>query len=392
MDISKPMPQQRKKQFLCSLLVTVLLSACSDPVDNTKKIAKVATIPGEVFLAEDSPKKAYIKTATLTLSQHPLLEPLVGKISYDEKLTSRINSPVSGRVIATPITLGAPVQTGSTLLELDSPDVASAEADYIAAEADFTLAQKSWNRQQELYAGKAISQKDLEQAQDAINDARSAMQRALQHLKNLHINPGLSDGRFSLHSPVSGIVVERNVNPGMEVRPDLDKPLYVVSDLKKLTLLMEVFEVNLSKIKLRQKLSVSVPAYPGVIFPASVQYIAQILDENTRTIQVRCDLPNADGRLLPGMYATINVNSDPQDQAIVIPLTAVFTEGDADYVFVAIEDHHYKQRPVNIGLRLKDKAIITSGLQVNEQVVIEGALTLRAEEEVETDSNSNKAN
>jgi len=386
------MPQQRKKQFLCSLLVTVLLSACSDPVDNTKKIAKVATIPGEVFLAEDSPKKAYIKTATLTLSQHPLLEPLVGKISYDEKLTSRINSPVSGRVIATPITLGAPVQTGSTLLELDSPDVASAEADYIAAEADFTLAQKSWNRQQELYAGKAISQKDLEQAQDAINDARSAMQRALQHLKNLHINPGLSDGRFSLHSPVSGIVVERNVNPGMEVRPDLDKPLYVVSDLKKLTLLMEVFEVNLSKIKLRQKLSVSVPAYPGVIFPASVQYIAQILDENTRTIQVRCDLPNADGRLLPGMYATINVNSDPQDQAIVIPLTAVFTEGDADYVFVAIEDHHYKQRPVNIGLRLKDKAIITSGLQVNEQVVIEGALTLRAEEEVETDSNSNKAN
>ena len=185
-------------------------------------------------------------------------------------------------------------------------------------------------------------------------------------------------------------MVERNVNPGMEVRSDLDKPLYVVSDLKKLTLLMEVFEANLSKIKLGQKLSVSVPAYPGVVFPASVQYIAQILDENTRTVQVRCDLPNADGLLLPGMYATITVNSDPNDQAIVIPLTAVFTEGDADYVFVALEDHHYKQRPVNIGLRLKDKAVITGGLQANEQVVIEGALTLRAEEEVEIDSN--KAN
>jgi len=392
MDISKPMPQQRKKQFLCSLLVTVLLSACSDPVDKTKEITKVTAIPGEVFLAEDSPKKAYIKTATLTLSQHPLLEPLVGKISYDEKLTSRISSPVAGRVIATPITLGTPVQAGSTLLELDSPDVASAEADYTAAEADYTLAQKAWTRQQELYAGKAISQKDLEQAQDAINEARSALQRAQQRLKNLHINAGLSDGHFSLRSPVSGIVVERNVNPGMEVRPDLDKPLYVVSDLKKLTLLMEVFEVNLSKIKLGQKLSVSVPAYPGVVFPATVQYIAQILDENTRTVQVRCDLPNADGTLLPGMYATINVNSDPEDQAIVIPLTAVFTEGDADYVFVALEDNHYKQRLVNIGLRLKNKAIITDGLQANEQVVIEGALTLRAEEAVEIDSNSNTAN
>jgi cobalt-zinc-cadmium efflux system membrane fusion protein len=392
MDMSKPMSQQRKTPFLCSLLVAALLSACSDPADKAKETTKVTSMPGEVFLAEDSPKKAYIKTATLALSQHPLLEPLVGKVSYDEKLTSRISSPVAGRVIATPITLGTPVQTGATLLELDSPDVASAEADYSAAEADYTLAQKTWTRQQELYAGKAISQKDLEQAQNALKDARSSLQRTQQRLKNLHINPGLSNGRFSLHSPVTGIVVERNVNPGMEVRPDLDTPLYVVSDLKKLTLLMEVFEVNLSKIKLGQKLSVSVPAYPGVIFPASVQYIAQILDENTRTIQVRCDLPNADDRLLPGMYATINVNSDPEDQAIVIPLTAVFTEGDADYVFVAIENHHYKQRPVNIGLRLKDKAIITSGLQANEQIVIEGALTLRAEEEVETNSNSNKAN
>jgi len=388
------MPQQTKTPFLCSLLITALLSACSDPIDKTKEITKIAAIPGEVFLAEDSPKKAYIKTATLTLSQHPLLEPLVGKISYDEKLTSRISSPVAGRVIATPITLGTPVQTGTTLLELDSPDAASAEADYSAAEADYTLAQKAWTRQQELYTGKAISQKELEQAQDALNGARSAMQRAQQHLKNLHISAGLSDGHFSLRSPISGIVVERNVNPGMEVRPDLDKPLYVVSDLKKLTLLMEVFEVNLSKIKLGQKLSVSVPAFPGVVFPASVQYIAQILDENTRTVQVRCELPNADGRLLPGMYATINVNSDPEDQAIVLPLTAIFTEGDADYVFIALEDHHYKQRQVSIGLRLKDKAIITDGLQANEQVVIEGALTLRAEEavEAETPSTSNKAN
>ncbi len=388
------MPQQRKKHFLCSLLVTALLSACSDPVDNTKVITKTASIPGEVFLAENSPKKDYIKTATLTLSQHPLLEPIAGKISYNEKLTSRISSPVAGRVISTPITLGTQVQTGSTLLELDSPDVASAEADYTAAEADYTLAQKAWTRQQELFTGKAISQKDLEQAQDTLNDARSSLQRTQQHLKNLHINAGHSDGHFSLRSPISGTVIERNVNPGMEIRPDLDKPLYIVSDLKKLTLLMEVFEVNLSKIKLGQKLSVSVPAYPGTVFPASVEYIAQILDENTRTVQVRCDLPNPDGRLLPGMFATITVNSDPSDQAIVLPLTAIFTEGDSDYVFIALEGHHYKQRAVNIGLRLKDKAIITDGLQANEQVVIEGALTLRAEEEVEaeTPSTSNKAN
>ena len=128
------------------------------------------------------------------------------------------------------------------------------------------------------------------------------------------------------------------------------------------------------------------PAYPGETFPATVQYIAQVLNENTRTVQVRCDLPNPDGRLLPGMYATIILESDPNDQAFLIPLTAVFTEGDADYVFIALDENHYLQRPVEIDLRLKDKAVITQGLQPKELLVTEGALMLRAEEEVETDS------
>jgi cobalt-zinc-cadmium efflux system membrane fusion protein len=380
------MYHQRKKLFLCGLLLTAMLSACSDSTEKTKPAPQPPKVRGEVYLAPDSPKKAYVKTVTLSLTQHPLLEPLAGKISYNENVTSRISSPVAGRVIATPVALGTRVKAGSTLLELDSPDVAAAEADYAKAQADLTLASKNFNRQRELYAGKAVPQKDLEQAQENFNAARSGVQRAQDRLENLHISAGRSNGRFALRSPVSGVVVERNVNPGIEVRPDRDAPLFVVSDIKKLTLLMEVFEINIGKIRVGQKLSISVPAYPDELFPATVQYIGQILDEKTRTIQVRCDLPNADSRLLPGMYATITVDSEPGDRAFVIPLTAVFTEGDTDYVFIALEDNHYQQRPVEIGLRLKDEAVITQGLQPDEQLVTEGALMLRAEEEVENDS------
>jgi cobalt-zinc-cadmium efflux system membrane fusion protein len=386
MEMNKQMHRQRKKQFFCALLVTAMLGACSDPPNKTQPVAQPPKVTGEVYLSPDSPKKTYVKTVSLSLTQHPLLEPLTGKITYNESVTSRINSPVAGRVITKPAALGTQVQTGSTLLELDSPDVAAAEADYAKAKADLALVSHSFKRQQELYAGKAASQKALEQAQDDFNDARSNVQRSQQRIKNLHISERDSDGRFALRSPISGVVVERNVNPGMEVRPDRDAPLFVVSDLKKLTVLMEVFEVNLSKIKQGQKLSISVPAYPGEPFAAMVQYIGQVLDEKTRTVQVRCDLPNLDGRLLPGMYATIAVESDPDDQAFVIPLTAVFTEGDADYVFIALDENHYLQRPVEIGLRLKDKAVITQGLQPKELLVTEGALMLRAEEEVETDS------
>ncbi len=386
MDMNKQMVHKRTKWVLCGLLLTVMLTACSDSTDKSQPVPQPPKVKGEVHLAPDSPKKAYVKTASLSLTQHPLLEPLTGKITYNESVTSRISSPVAGRVIGTPAAFGTQVQAGSVLLQLDSPDVAAAEADYAKAQAGLTLASHALSRQQELFAGKASAQKDLQLAQNDFNDAHSEVQRAQNRLKNLHISAGQSTGQFALRSPISGAVVERYVNPGIEVRPDRDGPLFVVSDTKKLTLLMAVFEVNLSKIKLGQKLSISVPAYGNEIFPATVQYIGQVLDEKTRTVQVRCDLPNTDGRLLPGMYATITVESNPDDKAIVIPLTAVFTEGDADYVFIAIDENHYQQRAVEIGLRLKDKAVITQGLQPDEQVVTDGALTLRAEEEVENSS------
>ena len=127
MDMNKQMHHQRKKRFLCCLLLTAILTACSDSSDHPKPVPQLPKVSGEVYLAPDSPKKAYVKTTSLILTQHPLLEPLTGKVTYNESVTSRISSPVAGRVIGTPIALGTQVQTGATLLELDSPDVAAAE-------------------------------------------------------------------------------------------------------------------------------------------------------------------------------------------------------------------------------------------------------------------------
>lgn len=372
--------------FLLPLCLSLFLAACNEP---QKEVApappKLPT--GDVYLAPDSPKRAYVQISTLKLTQHDLLEPLAGKIAYNESVTSRVSSPISGRVITLPITLGANVSAGATLLELDSPDVADIQADFIKSQADLTFATHAFNRQQELYAGKAAARKELEQAQDDLSRAKSDVQRAGQRLKNLHLIAGKSDGHFVLRSPITGVVVERNVTPGMEIRPDLDSPLFVISNLTKLTVLLNVHETNLAKIKLGQNLSVSVSAYPNEKFPATVQYIGQTLDESTRTVQVRGELPNPNGRLLPNMYATIAVNSDVSDKAIVIPLTAIFTENDIDYVFVVKDSQHFHKQRVELGLRLKNSAVVLSGLQPDEQLVTEGSLMLRAEEEVVTTTN-----
>ncbi|BBL56825.1 efflux RND transporter periplasmic adaptor subunit [Methylomonas koyamae] len=364
------------------LLALLVLNACSESADKRQPQPVVQAVPGEVYLTPDSPKKAYVKTSRLSLTRPPLLEPLAGKIAYNESATSRISSPVSGRVLDHPLPLGSKVEAGTVLLELHSPEVADAQADYAKAQAQVTLAEHAFRRQQELYQGKVVSRKDLEQAEDDLSQARSEVQRAQNRLKNLQLALAQNNARFALRSPINGVVVERNVNPGQQVGPDLDKPLFVVSDMQRLTVVMDVFEVNLAKIKPGQQLNISVPAYPGETFPATIEYVGQVLSETTRSVQVRCALPNPDGRLLPGMYASINVESPPDALAIVVPLTAVFTEDESDYVFVAVDENHYKQRPVKMGLRLKDRAVVTEGLQPGEQLVTEGALVLRAEEDV----------
>lgn len=370
-------------RMIASVAALLALAACSDEPGKNPVAKAPKANPDEIVLAADSPKKAYIETRELTLTSRPLLEPLVGKIVLNENFTSRISSPLSGRVISEPLALGSAVRTGQTLLELDSPDFAAAQADYAKAQADLALARHDYQRQRELYEGKAVPLKDYEKAQDVLIQSQSEVRRTRERLRNLHVNPLKNNRYFALAAPINGIILERHLNYGMEVRPDLAEPLYVISDIHSLSLLMEIFEVNLAKIKLGQHVLLTVPAYPDQRFPATVEYIDQELDETTRTILVRCRLPNPDGRLLPGMYATVDVQSAPDDKAIVIPLTAVFTEDAADYVFVEKAPNRYQRRQVRLGLRLRERAVVESGLAPGEKLVSKGALMLRTEEAVE---------
>jgi cobalt-zinc-cadmium efflux system membrane fusion protein len=381
-------------KFLNPLALTIVLLSCSllacSPKDEAPK-QKVQTLPkDEVLLAPNSPKRAYIKEAIVDLVQRPLMDPVTGTLAYDETHTARISSPIAGRVTGAIAALGAAVKAGSTLAELDSPELGQAQSDYAEAQADLNLAMRASQRVQELYGHGIVPRKDQEQAQDNLTRARSEAERARLKLANLGVHTERTDNRFALHAPITGVITERNINPGMEVRPDTPAPLFVISDLSKLWIQMAVFEKDIGLIHVGAKVIVHVPAYPNETFTATVSYISQVVDEKTRTVQVRCLLSNSDGRLLPSMYAAIDVQSEPDDKAIIVPLTALFTEGDSDWLFVAIGDGHYQKRPVKAGLRLKDKSIILDGLKAGERLVVDGALLLRTEEDAEQDAGETK--
>jgi len=368
-------------QLLTGLLSLTLL-ACQ-PQNNEQPQQVVVPPKDEVILSPESPKRLYIKEAIAELVQRPLMDPVTGKITYDETRTARVSSPIAGRVTGAIAALGTFVRISDTLADLDSPDLGQAQSAYAEAMAELNLANRTFERIQELYDNGIAPRKDREQAEDNLTRTRSEAERARLKLANLGARPGRMDNRFILHAPISGVVTERNINPGMEVRPDLAAPLFVISDLKQLWVQMDIFEKDIGLIHVGTKILLNVPAYPNESFTATVSYISQVVDETTRTVKVRCILPNADGRLLPAMYAAIEVQSDPGDLAIVVPLTALFTENESDWLYVDIGEFHYQQRPVKVGLRLKDRAVILEGLDPGERFVVHGALLLRTEQDAE---------
>ncbi len=373
-----------KQTRLITLVLGLSLLACQKESKEPQKPV-VTLSKNEVILSQNSPKRAYIKEAIVDLVRRPLMDPVTATLTYDEAWTARVSSPIAGRVTGAIAALGAHVNIGDALAQLDSPELGQAQSDYADALADLNLADRAFQRMQELYDNGITPRKDQEQAQDNLTHARSEAERARLKLVNLGAPTGRTDNRFSLHSPIAGVITERNINPGMEVRSDLIMPLFVISDLSNLWVQMSVFEKDIGLIHVGAKVLVRVPAYPAEIFAATVSYISQVVEDATRTVKVRCILPNPDNRLLPAMYAATEVQSEPNDQAVVVPLTALFTEDESDWLFVAIGDGHYQKRPVKAGLRLKDRAVILEGLKPEERLVIDGALLLRTEEDAEQD-------
>ncbi len=367
-------------------LFSVLLIACQLQNSHTSEEQPAVQPSNEVILNPESQTHTHIKESVVKLVQRPIMAPVTGKIVYDETRTSRVTSPISGRVVGSIAELGIFAHKNDALAELNSPELGQAQSVYATALSELNLAERIYQRKKNLYEYDSAPLKDVEQAKADLDRIRNETERARLKLANLGIHNMRLDDRFILRAPISGTIIERNINPGMEVRPDQAKPLFVISDLNQLWVQMDIFEKDIGLIHLGAQVSLQVPAYPDESFTATVSYIGQVVDEASRTVKVRCIVPNPENRLLPAMFASIEVQSDPEDLAIVVPLTALFTEGQSVWLYVNMGNYHYQKRLVRIGLRLKDRAVVLEGLEAGEHLVIDGALLLRAEHNTQLQS------
>jgi cobalt-zinc-cadmium efflux system membrane fusion protein len=331
----------------------------------------------EIVLTPGSPQLTSVKVEAVTEIPVPVTEPLNGKIVFDENRTARIVSPVAGRAISIKAQVGDAVKAGQTLLVLDSPDVGGAVADARKAHADMQLKQQALERSRMLVDHGVLAKKEVEVAQADWATSRAESERATARLKNLGVSTAANDN-FALRSPIAGMVVDRKINPGSEVRPDLPDPLFIVTDPSSLWASIDLPERELSRISQGQKLSVQVDAYPDEIFNGEVKTIGVMVDPTTRRIPVRC-VVEGKGKLKPEMYARITPLDSSQHRVIRLPNSALITEGLYSYVFVEEHPLHFKKRKVTLDVQRREYATVKEGLKPGDRVVVGGAILLNSE-------------
>lgn len=351
-------------------LLLAALAACSGEKEAAKTPLVVAD--GDRVTLNEPDKADFLKTDVVQRDPGGSLR-LPGRLVWNEMKTVRVYPQVAGRIARATVDIGDAVKAGQTLALLSSADYGEAQADARKAEADARLAQQALARSRELHDAGIVADKDFQQTQAEAARAAAESSRAGKRLATLG---GDGDGSYALKSPLAGTVVERNLNPGMEFRPDANvPPLFTVTDPSSLWLQVDAAEGDLRFLRNGMPIAVEVKQYPGERFKGTILHVADFVDPVSRTIKVRCSVPNADRRLKGEMFAQVVVEQPPSD-ALVVPAAAIVLIGDQRFALVEEGTGKYRRQRVGTGIERDGKIEVLAGLKEGDKVIIEGNLHL----------------
>jgi cobalt-zinc-cadmium efflux system membrane fusion protein len=355
-------------------MYAVLLTACGK---NTTPLPSdgLAVSGSTIRFPATSSTVQRLLTAPVMPAQESVLS-LPARIVWDEDHTSRITSPVAGRLEDIRVQPGSTVQANQPLAYLSSPELGIAQTESARALAELAQAERNLARTRDLYAVSGVAGKDLEQAQLDLQRSRAEAERTSLRIKSLGATSTV-DQRFALRSPIAGVVVERNTNPGMEWRPDQPgAPLFVVSDPTYLWCWIDAPERALNMLHPGMKVTLRASAWPDETFKAQIDYISDALDAASRTIKVRARLRNLERHLKGEMYVTAELTSQVHG-VLGVPVKAVFLNNEEQQVFVKTAEGQYTRKTIVPVASNELWVSIAQGLNKGDEVVVDGALYLQ---------------
>ena len=339
--------------------------------------------PGRVTIQPESPKLASLAVESAAATQGAAVR-LNGRLVWDDSVTVRVFTPFAGRVIRILAEPGQTVKKGDPLATVASADYGQAQAEARKAAGDFALAERTRRRVRELLEHGAAPQKDLEAAEADFSRTQSELQRASSRLAFYDGNTNTVDQVYTLRSPLDGVVVEKNLNPGQEIRPDqmlagTDRqaaPLFTVTDPSHLWILLDANESDLPLLRMGQEFILRSRTVAGRDFTGRIEVISDFLDPASRTVKVRGSVDNS-GRLLKAeMFVTADLTAVGGTAGADVSARAVFLRGERQFVFVEEGRGEFSRREVKAGPEHNGKVLVLEGIQPGQRVVTDGSLLL----------------
>ena len=299
-----------------------------------------------------------------------------GVVAPDVTRTVHVTSLAGGKLVDLRAHLGDQVQRGQVLMVIHAPELSKATADYRKALADQALADKALRRARDLWEGRALAQKDLQQAENGAQKAAVDVQTAVEQIRILggdlhHLSP-----LVEVHAPIAGTIVEQNTTGGETIKSLDNSPnLLTIADLSRIWVLCDIYENNLADVQVGDRAEVRLNAYPDRPLSGTVSGISRVLDPTTRTAKVRIELENPDGLLRPGMFATARFVSQDTTTHAVAPASAVLRLEDRSWVFREEGPSGFRRSEVQAGRVLPDGTQeILAGLAPGDRVVTDALI------------------
>lgn len=322
---------------------------------------------------------------TQAVQAHSVAVDLPARLVWNEEKTQRIYPAFAGRVSQITADVGQNVTVGQVLARLASPEFGAAQADASRALADAGLAHKTLVRQRELFEAGVLARKDLELAEADGARADAELARAQARTRLYGSTAGV-DQQLGLRSDLRGTVVERNINPGQEVRPDsAAAPLFVVSDPSTLWVQIDAHEADVRDLRAGARVRLQVPVLGEQSFEARVTAVTDQIDPGTRTIKVRAVVNNPDRLLKSEMLARAHYERQVPS-SVEVPASAVFLRGNQHFVFVQSAAGVFEPRDVRLSHEGAQRVLIGEGLKAGEQVVTQNGLLLARELRIARDT------
>lgn len=322
-----------------------------------------------------------------TVSTQPVSETLrvAGQIDFDEQRLARIGATITGRVMQIDAMAGQMVRKGDVLARINSSELSAQQLAYLKARAQLELNKRNAERAKALFEADVIGAAELQRRESEYQISLAETRAAADQLQLLGVTPaaierlgrqGAVDSVTPVAATLAGVVVERKLAVGQVVQPA--DALFVVADLSRVWAVAQVPEQQVGLVRVGQSVSIEVPALGNEKLVGKLIHVGQTVNPETRTVLVRTELDNQDGRLKPAMLATMLIESRPVDR-LVVPASAVVRENDEDHVFVVERDNVFRLVKVRLGPEHAGQRVVLDGLKGSEQLVVEGAFHLNNE-------------